>query len=188
MESPVGMTRWNLLGWFLARRFLWKIILIDCHVQVRGPCCCLPKVHVDRALCSTRLENSLNHIWKKWSNMSWVTGAIIRDLKSRNRCWGRTLAEMTQWSQLQTAKLRVQKQNGEPLASHLRQWLGRWLHLKSLPQDLSWLRSNCLLADGLLKQWMLHCRKKRTRRPCETARSMHVFWLARAALERLLSF
>ena len=74
----------------------------------------------------------------------------------------RTLAEMTQWSQLQTAKPRVQKQNGEPLASHLRQWLKRWLHLRSLRQDLSWLRSNCLLADGLLKQWMLHCRKKRT--------------------------
>ena len=55
------------------------------------------------------------------------------------------------------------------------QWLGRWLHLRNLPQDLSWLRSNCLLADGLLKQWMLHCRKKRTRRPCETARSMRVF-------------
>ena len=68
-----------------------------------------------------------------------------------------------------------QKQNGEPLASHLRQWLKRWLHLRSLGQDLSWLRSNCLLADGLLKQWMLHCRKKRTRCPCETARSMHVF-------------
>ena len=45
----------------------------------------------------------------------------------------------------------------------------------SLPQDLSWPRSNCLLADGLLKQWMLHCRKKRTRRPCETASCMRVF-------------
>ena len=91
MESPVGMTRWNLLGWFLARRFLWKIILIDCHVQVKGPFCCLPKVHVDRALLFGRLEHSLIFILKKWSNMSWVTGAIIRDLKSRNRCWGRTI-------------------------------------------------------------------------------------------------
>ena len=70
---------------------------------------------------------------------------------------------------------RVQKQNGGPLASHLRRWLRRWLHLKSLLLDLSWHRSNCLLVDGLLRQWMLLCRKKRTRRPCETARSMRVF-------------
>ena len=87
MESPVGMTRWNLLSWFLVRRFLWKIILIDCHVQVRGPFCCLPKVHVDRALLFGGLEHSLNLILKKWSNMSWVTATILRDLKSRNRCW-----------------------------------------------------------------------------------------------------
>ena len=91
MESPVGMTRWNLLSWCLVRRFLWQIILINCHVQVRGPFCCLPKVHVDRALLFGRLEHSLIFILKKWSNMSCVTGAIIRDLKSRNRCWGRTI-------------------------------------------------------------------------------------------------
>ena len=54
MESPVGMTRWNLLGWFLARRFLWKIILIDCHMQATSPSCCLPEAHVDRALRSRK--------------------------------------------------------------------------------------------------------------------------------------
>ena len=43
----------------------------------------------------------------------------------------------------------------EPLASHLGRWLRRWLRLRSLLLDLSWHRSNCLLVDGLLRQWML---------------------------------
>ena len=51
----------------------------------------------------------------------------------------------------------------------------RWRCLRSLLLDSSWHRSNCLLADGLLRQCMLLCRKKRTRCPCETARSTRVF-------------
>ena len=116
--------------------------------------------------------------------------AMTKDSMGPNRLLAERAvpAEITPWSILQIAMSRVQKQNGKPFASHLRRWLRRWLHLRNLLLDSSWHRSNCLLADGLVRQWMLLCRKKRTRYPCETVRSMRVFWLARAALARILSF
>ena len=47
-------------------------------------------------------------------------------------------------------------------------------------------QKECVRENG--QKYVRSVWKKRTRRPCETARSMHVFWLAWAALERLLSF
>ena len=69
MVSRVGMTRWNLLNLFLARTFLWRIIVTDCHMKPTSPSCCLPKMRVERERIYTWLESSLNHRWQKWRNM-----------------------------------------------------------------------------------------------------------------------
>ena len=65
-------------------------------------------------------------------------------------------------------------------------WLKRWLRLRSLLLDSSWHRSNCLLADGLLRQSTLLCRKKRTRCPCETFDRCGWHWQDYIILELML--
>ena len=103
------------------------------------------------------------------SDIAWASTVC-----GRNRLL-RATAQSAEESWLQTVMTRLQQQNGAPSASHLQQWLGRLLRLKSRLVDSSWRRSNCLLADGLVRQWMQLYKKKRTKHLCETVRSTHAF-------------
>ena len=92
---PNGVTSWNdtwnLRSLFLAWMCPWRIIPTDCHMQVTSPSCCLPKVHVDRALRCTRLQIWLSHSLVRFYSRSWRV-ASTADQINRSGCRAEAVA------------------------------------------------------------------------------------------------